>query len=34
MPHDMVAQIHAGERIVPAADNREIYGGGDGAQSA
>lgn len=33
VPNDMVAQIHAGERIVPAADNRELMaavrGGGD-----
>jgi phage-related minor tail protein len=34
VPSDMVAQIHAGERIIPAADNRELMsavrGGGQG----
>lgn len=24
LPYDMVAQVHAGERIIPAADNREL----------
>jgi hypothetical protein len=34
LPTDMIAQVHAGERIIPAADNRELInavkGGGSG----
>ena len=32
VPHDMIAQVHAGERIIPAADNRALMGALGGLQ--